>query len=280
VINFFGSFKTIEDGRFPYYLVQTHYSGCKNIDTVDLHSEKPKIVCLGCSITYGVHSNPEDNLRIDDSYPNILNNELSDTHSVLNMGVVGSGLKFQIDWFKFYYKDINNIETVVLQISDYQRQPMKPWQNNELYHHTHDFGSRVLLKNFHEKTERNKTFFETIKQYTPCEVINVEKYCIEMVNQDFIGNQFDLIVDFQGFLKAMGIKLIILYYEYWDSFPELKTLNMEYFSKIKEYCDFNGIELLGKITTNELKSSDLLLDSVHLNKDGNKLLAEKIKDRL
>jgi len=278
--NFFNNYKTIEEGKFPYYLVQTHYNGCKNIDSIDLQDDKPKIICLGCSITYGVHLNPEDNLKIDNSYPKFLNYELSDSYNVLNMGIVGSGLKFQIEWFKFYYSTIKNIDTVILQVSDFQRQPMKPWQSDELQHHTYDFGSRILLKDFHKKDEESETFFKTIKHYTPCEIINVSEYCINMVNQDFTQKQFNLIIDFYDLLKSLNIKLVVLYYEYWDNFYQLKTLNIQYYSKIKNFCKVNNLKFVGKISTNELKADNLLLDDVHLNSNGNEFLAKKIKSYL
>lgn len=279
-VHFFGDFKTIEDGKFPYYLVQTHHNGVKNVNAVDLSSDKPKVISLGCSITYGFELKPENNLIVDNSFSKYLNDDLLNEYSILNMGLNGSGLKLQIEWFKYYYKKIKNINTVILQISDYQRQPMQPWQSDDLYHHTYDFGSRILLKNFHKKSDKNKSFFENIKKYTSCEIIDVNTYCIEMVKQDFTEKQFYLIAVFFEFLKYINSKLIILYYEYWDSFTELKTLNIEYFLKIKKYCKANNIPLLGKFSTNDFKQEKFLLDSTHLNNRGNIFLAKEIKNLL
>lgn len=279
-VHFFGDFKTIEDGKFPYYLVQTHHNGVKNVNAVDLSSNKPKIICLGCSITYDYNLEPENNLILDNSFSKYLNDDLSDKYSFLNMGTIGSGLKLQIEWFKHYYKKIKNIDTVILQISDYQRQPMYPWQSDDLYHHTYDFGSRILLKDFHQKNEKEILFFETIKKYTPCEIIDVETYCIEVVKQNFIKKQFNLINDFFNFLKSINSKLIIFYYEYWDSFHELKSLNIAHFYKIKKFCKVNNIPLLGKFSTNDFRQQNFLLDYIHLNSNGNRFLAEKIKTLL
>lgn len=277
---FFGDFKTIENGKFPYYLVQTHHNGCKNVNAVDLSSDKPKIISLGCSITYDFNLKPEDNLILDNSFSKYLNDDLSNKYSFLNMGIIGSGLKLQIEWFKHYYKNIKNIDTVILQISDYQRQPMYPWQSDDLYHHTYDFGSRILLKDFHIKNEKEILFFETIKKHTPCEIIDVETYGIEMVKQGFIKKQYNLIINFYNFLKSINSKLIILYYEYWDGFPGLKTLNNAHFYKIEKFCRVNNIPLLGKFSTNDFKQQNFLLDYIHLNSKGNKFLAEKIKTLL
>jgi hypothetical protein len=268
-------FFCIENIKFPYHLVQTHYNGCKNINYVDFYSKKPKIICLGCSITYGTNKNSYDNIKIDNSYSKYLNDFLYYKYSFINMGICGSGLKFQIEWFKFYFKNIKNINTVILQISDYQRQPMKPWQNDNLYHHTSDFGARILLKNMNHEIPLSKC-----KKIFYCEILDFKRYYTEIINQDFIENQFELIKDFHKFLNSLGINLVIFYYEYWDKFLQLKTLNIEYFNKIKKYCYYNNIKLLPKLSTFTLEKNNFLYDGIHLNDNGNKLISKMISTYL
>jgi hypothetical protein len=268
--------RLIEDGKFPWQFAinPVFTNGCKRLEPPDLDSSMPKIVCIGCSVTYGYISAYDDQ-GLDVSYPHFLGRLNIGKYSVLNMGVWSYGLKLVLDWFSHHEHAIRNIDMVIIQLPEYERQPLAPWQDESPHHYTCDFGARFLLK----ESQFHIPFFRQQCPDEPYEILSEFQMVREIVRQELMEKDFERIKKCTEYLANRNIKTLIMYYKYWSR-DGLQIVDRQYYHKILDLCRDTGALVTPVIDSMDWLYKGWLLDWVHLNAKGSYEMAKLIQNRM
>ena len=207
---------------------------------------KKIIIGLGCSHTWG------HGLENKDSWPLQLQNIIDNKYQVLNMGRCSFGLKLLIDWYTFFADELKPF-MCIFQIPDFMRQP--------------------IIKQFENRRELFTAFNGIHKFLSLEEIINR--------SEEFIELEINMLEKFIQYLKNKNVILTITLYKA-IGIPNLYSLLDGYHNEVEKLCKKNEIKIYRtkKLNQKYFKKKNMLIDHTHANENGNKFIAEGLKEIL
>lgn len=225
------------DDRFTY---QPNEFGCRYQIPSD---NSKKIVCLGCSNTYGC------GVFRDETWPYFLEKKMMNKYEVLNMGLPGSGVDHAFKHYKMFCEELKP-KKCILQVPSFIR----------VDGGAHDFNDFFL--------NRKVGFRERVKF--------LKKRCPGLIDRNL-----EIISDFCDVLFESRVEPIFLLYNYYHfnvKVVEMREYYKEYFEKLNLFLEKNNVKKTEIIDSLWMLKNKYLIDDIHPNKEGHFFMANKVFD--
>lgn len=236
-----------DPARFPKAGIPIPASGTR--DNLPAAPGKRKIVCIGCSHTYGRTWSAF-------TWPSLLQ-ALLPRHEfhVLNMGRRNYGLKLNIDWYHAFAAGLSP-EKCILQVPSFTRQPFPGHQGDEPEHFTHNMGAFSLVRN------RQLPLPEFLGQ------------CPELIERDVA--RLDAFLE--SLVQSGVVPVVLLYREHKRVLPFLWDWQLRCHAKIEAVCSRLGVLCCAgdDLSSRHLGRLGMLWDETHPNELGNLFLARRV----
>jgi len=225
-------------------------------DNVEPDFSKKRIVCIGCSCTWG------HGIEQNETWPHYLEKLLGRDYQCLNMSKCGDGLGEIIPRYK-RYDDFIEPKICIVQPPSFVRQPFPGIQ---------------------EESEKTFSYFGCSLTISPYE--NMEKIVSKIDYLEACPLMIDLEMErlklFYEYLLSKNVKLILILYKYIDpcSMGELKFFYNKYFKDLEKFCNKNKISHIPQFNFYKNKDKKYLLDQTHPNKYGCEVFANKIYKKM
>jgi hypothetical protein len=215
-----------------------------------------KIVCLGCSHTYG------KGLEQEDTWPYKLGENIQmnkkEHYQVLNMGRRSYGSKILIDWYDFFVDKNYKPHMCIFQLPNYFRQPHPTMQPNKMKFYTSSMGITDLYK---------KGIIGNIKFESQFNII--------------MNKELQRLKCFFAKIQKKDIKLVVVFYLAIAKFIEesdARKSQIQYFDLIEEFCDNNNIDVVRshKLDYRYFRDNDMTVDYTHPNEKGTEFFSNEV----
>lgn len=259
---------TIDPEFLPGEINAQGFRDTKDFTKLLVSSDKIRIMVLGDSFVFGAC------LKAEETFPNLLQAELSDNYEVFNFGVPGWSID-QMYLAYQHYKDLVDPDIVILAFIDDDIERMlesyRVWEKLNKPSFTIDNGELVPRTS---ASQLDLYFSEMIGKSVFLSFVMREFYLIAETKPVFNY----MLIDIDRDVRNRGGRFVVIRIPTRDQFESIKLLRRRLmnFEKLLKGTEATYLEPAQELTQIPNWKVDLYVQDGHLNDSGNQLLAECI----